>query len=130
MENINAAIEAAFEEYVKALKGGNSEEIAAQYTENAKLLPPNTKMVIGRQAIGLYWKENMNPEIKDVKLETVEVQVREDIAYQVGKFAISYEPASGLTITIEGKSLYVWKRQDDSWKMDVDIWNIDIPLKG
>ena len=123
MENINAAIEAAFEEYVKALKGGNSEEIAAQYTENAKLLPPNTKMVIGRQAIGLYWKENMNPEIKDVKLETVEVQVREDIAYQVGKFAISYEPASGLTITIEGKSLYVWKRQDDSWKMDVDIWN-------
>ena len=73
MENINAAIEAAFEEYVKALKGGNSEEIAAQYTENAKLLPPNTKIVIGRQAIGLYWKENMNPEIKDVKLEDCEL---------------------------------------------------------
>jgi uncharacterized protein (TIGR02246 family) len=130
MYDLQSAVEAAHDEYIESLNWGDAEEIAAIYTDNAKLLPPNSKIVIGRQAIQSYWQQNRNTEITDVEHERLETAVRDDIAYILGNFSLSFQPTDGITIKIDGKYLLIWKYQAGSWKISVDMWNTDFPLTG
>ena len=64
-----------------------------------------------------------NPTTEKFELETVEVEAREDMAYETGKYTTTVQPAEGKSFTRTGKYVVVWKHQAGSWKIDVDIWN-------
>ncbi len=67
--------------------------------------------------------------VRELTLETVDVEYLGDVAYEVGAYTLKIEPEGGQAATDKGKYVVVWKRQADGrWKLQVDIWNTNTPL--
>jgi uncharacterized protein (TIGR02246 family) len=123
-EDVRQAVEQANARFVQAFDAGNAAAVAALYTEDARLLPPDATDIGGRAAIQKFWQGFIDDGLKDLTLQTTDVETSGDLAYEIGNFSVQ-EPAddSGMT-TITGNYLVVWKRgTDGQWRLHVDTWN-------
>jgi uncharacterized protein (TIGR02246 family) len=127
MDAVRNAILAANEEFMAAFERGDAAGIAAMYTTDGKLLPPNSPMLRGTQAIRTFWQGAKEAGGKTTKLETLEVETRDDLAIEVGRYTLTLQPKSGGSVTDKGKYLVVWKNDHGAWKLQIDIWNTDTP---
>jgi uncharacterized protein (TIGR02246 family) len=113
----NAAFAAAF-------NNGDATAVAARYTEDGALLPPDGKRVDGRAAIEAFWKGAIDGGLKNLTLKTVEVDERGDLAYEVGDLSLDAPGEGGAMTTVRGKYVVVWKKDGDGmWRLHRDIWN-------
>jgi uncharacterized protein (TIGR02246 family) len=124
---IRDAIVAANANFMTTYKGGDAASMAALYTETGQLLPPNGDFVTGRQAIEGFWQALFDMGIKEVKLESVEVEGHGDTAIEVGTFALAGEGGQELDA---GKYIVIWKREDGQWKLHRDIFNSSKPAQS
>jgi len=124
VQEARTAIEAANAKFSEAFARGNTEAIAAMYTSDAIVLPPDSEMIRGNDAIGKFWKAARDGGVQSVTLTTAELGRSGDIAYEVGKVSLTIQsPGSEPTMAVS-KYVVVWKRQTDgSWKLHRDIWN-------
>lgn len=128
---VRKAIEAGNAKWVEAFNRGDAAGVAALYTDDATLLPPNSEMVQGKQGIQDFWNGGIQMGLKDAALTTVDVGGSGDTAYEIGKYTLKIQPAGQEGMTDSGKYLVVWKRQaDGTWKLHVDIWNSSMPMPG
>lgn len=126
---VRKAIEETNKQFVEAFDRRDAAAVAALYTEDAKLLPPNSGMVSGKQAIQAFWQRAMNMGIGNITLETMDIGYEGDLAYEIGAYTLNIQPEGGQATTDAGKYVVVRKRQSDgSWKWTVDIWNSNLPL--
>ena len=126
---VQQAIKDTNARFVEAFNRGDMASVAAVYTEDAKLLPPNGQMISGRQGIQEFWNGARQMGVRDPILETVAVEHSGDLAYEIGAYTLKIQPEGGQATTDRGKYVVVWKRQaDGSWKWAVDIWNTNSPL--
>ena len=125
MENIRDAIASAIQTFEGAFSRGDAAAVAAWYTTDATLLPPDNPMMKGRDAIQAFWQGAMSMGVSEAKLETLEVETRDDLAYEVGRFEMAVQPQGGERAELKGKYVVVWKLGGDGWRMHVDIWNGD-----
>lgn len=122
-------IEATNARSIEAWGRGDAASVAALYTEDATVLPPNSQIVRGRKEVERFWKQMMQRGVRVVELRTLDVTQSGDFAYEVGAYALQIRPKRGRATTDKGKYVVVWKRQHDgSWQLAVDIWNTDSPL--
>ena len=110
--------------FQSALDAKDPAAIAAIYTEDGALLPPNSESVSGRAAIEAFWKEAVASGIVG-KGKDIEVHALGDVGYTVGTFTAT--DADGATIG-EGKYVEIWRHVDGEWQMHRDIWNSNLPL--
>jgi uncharacterized protein (TIGR02246 family) len=123
MQDIRDAVTVAIRAFEAAIKSGDAAAIAALYSKDATLLPPDNPMMKGADAIEGFWQSAMNMGIKDGKLETLEIEARDDLAYEMGRFELTVQPENGESATLKGKYVVVWKVEGGNWRMHVDIWN-------
>jgi uncharacterized protein (TIGR02246 family) len=121
---VRDAIAAGVENFMATFNRGDAAGLAALYTENGQILPPNSDFVTGRQAIQAFWQGAMDMGIKSVKLETVEVEGYGDTAIEVGKYTLSGEAGQVLDT---GKYIVIFKQVDGQWKLHRDIFNSSMP---
>jgi uncharacterized protein (TIGR02246 family) len=116
-------------EFAAAFNRGDMATVASFYVEDAKVMPPGSEVVQGRQAIEQFWRsaqEQMG--VKEVTINVQEVEASGDIAYEIGTATLKIEPPGGQAITAPFKYLVVRKRQaDGAWPLAVDIWNSNTP---
>ena len=95
--------------------------LAALYTENAKVLPPDGPIVSGRGAIEEFWRAAAAAlGLTDATLKTVDLEVSGDVACEVGEALLNL--SGGQTALV--KYLVVWmKGGDGKWRLHRDIWN-------
>jgi ketosteroid isomerase-like protein len=94
--------------------------LAALYTEDARLLPPDAPIIVGRKAIRDFWASAI-PSLGFVgaTLNTLDLEASEDAACEVGEALLDL--ATG-RMTV--KYVVVWRKgQDGSWRLHRDIWN-------
>ncbi len=128
---VRQAIEAIIKQYADAYNRGDAAAFAALYTEEARLLPPNGPMIVGREAIQNSQQSDFDTGVSgDLQLTTLEVRVARDLAYEIGEYALTIQPEEGEAIRDQGKYVVVWKRENGEWKLDVDIFNSNMPLPG
>ena len=125
--NVRTAIEAANKKFIEAFNKGDVATVAGLYATDAKVLPPNSQMVEGRQNIQAFWQSLVKMGAKLSQLETTHVESHGDLAYEVGTYTLNIQPASGQAVTDTGKYVVVWKRQGGEWKLVADIWNTNMP---
>lgn len=106
--------------FVATFMKGDAAGLAALYTEDGQVLPPNSDFVNGREAIQGMWQSFMEMGIKGLKLETVEVEGCENMASEVGKYTLEGEDGQVLD---QGKYIVIWKKEGDKWMMHRDIFN-------
>jgi len=95
--------------------------IAAIYATNGSIMPPNTDMVTGRDALEAFWVEFLaSGNIVNVKAN--QVQASGNIGYRVGTYTIA-SPHNELVD--RGKYVEVWHHMDEGWRLMYDIFNSD-----
>jgi uncharacterized protein (TIGR02246 family) len=119
-----SAIRTANGRFMETFKRGDAAGVAALYTANGQLLPIRSEFVTGSEAIRNFWKGAMDMGIKEVKLETLEVEDHGDTAIEVGRYALMIE---GGQLADAGKYVVVWKNLGGVWKLHRDIWTTSQP---
>jgi len=121
-----AAIEAQSQAFADGMNAGDWAAVAATYTEDAVLLPPNVAAVRGRDGIEAFLAEF--PPISDFTITNTEVEGAGDMAYVVGTYSMTATPEGAKSIHDTGKYIEIRKRQSDgSWALYRDIYNSDMP---
>jgi uncharacterized protein (TIGR02246 family) len=122
-----AALEGTAQAFASAARAGNWVAVAALYTEDAVLMPPNAPAVEGRSAIQAFFTSL--PPVTAFDLKTVEIDGRGDLAYVSGNYAMTITPPGGTPVNDTGKFLEIHRRQPDgSWPLHRDMFNSDVPL--
>ena len=116
-------------QFEAAIARGDAAGCAAVYTEDAKILPPDSPALTGRQAGQEVWQNIINIGVKSVSLQTLELEEMGDTAIERGAATINIQGEGGQTIQASAKFIVLWKRQaDGAWKWHWDCWNFDAPL--
>ena len=106
-----------------ALNAGDIETLVANYTSDARILPPNEKAATGTAAVRAAFGSMIDAGISG-SLTSIEVAVSGDIGYNVGNYALT----AGDEVVDTGKYLETWQRgADGEWRISNDIWNSDMP---
>jgi uncharacterized protein (TIGR02246 family) len=128
LTQVRQAIEAGNAKFAEAVRQGDGAAIAALYTDDATVLPPDSDMVKGRERIEALWKGSLQMGIKEAVLTTVDVSSHGDLAYEIGTVALKVQPEGQEPAELKGKYVVVWKKTPEGvWKLHVDIWNSGPP---
>jgi uncharacterized protein (TIGR02246 family) len=122
-----ADIEAVERKFMDGVAAGDAAAVAALYTENARLMPPNSELAEGKAAIQAVFQAFVDMGAKSLKLEVGELHEFGDTAVELGTYQLELEPPGAGTITDLGKFIVMWRREGGVWKLDADIWNSNLP---
>ncbi len=126
MTTVRDSIEATIKTLLDSLSGGDAAGVAAHYTDDAALLPPEAARIDGREGIQGYWQALIDAGIGDVEMTTQEVDNFGDVANEVGIISATAPSEDGGRVQMAGKYVAVWKRGGDgTWRLHRDIWNFD-----
>lgn len=120
-----ADIAAQNQRFGAALAAKDAAGIAALYTEDGSLLPPNAVAVQGRAAIQAFWQAFIDMGATDGTLTTAEVSNTDTDAVEVGTWVVR---AADGTVVDNGKYIVWWKKSDAGWQLHRDIFNSDRPV--
>ena len=129
--NIKAAVEGRYKEWLAAANKKDAVALTNLYDEDAVLMPKEEEPVLGKAAIGEYYKKLVaDPHFVPFTL-TVNwnsFHVVDDIAIATSVFDGNVT-RNGKQIHFRGKNLLVWKKQTDgSWKIFRYMYD-EIPAK-
>ncbi len=94
------------------------------YTSDARILPPGSPMIFGRQAIKRFWSELIGSvNAKSAVLASVDVMQAGDGVVEIGEARLGIEPQGQAAAEIAVKYVVYWRQEDERWKWHVDIWN-------
>lgn len=113
IRRVNDLFETSFEQ-------GDATAIASLYTPGGQLLPTGMEPIQGTAGIQAFWQGAIDAGLKQVKLQTRDVEELADTAIELGSYTLfgpDSQPAD------RGKYLVVWKEQQGQWKLHQDIWN-------
>ena len=123
-DGIRKAILAAEKVFVAAYNDHDARGLAALYTRDGEIMPPNSGVVKGARKLQALFKSFWDAGDTVMKLDTVEAKGFGDTAYEVGKYTLSGDSGK---VNDRGKYIVIWKRTEDGWKLHRDIMNADAP---
>jgi len=126
-EEVRKAIEKANLKFGEGVRQGDAVAVAALYTDDAILLPPNSEMIRGRQGIEKFWRAAIQMGVKDAVLTTMELSGSGDIIHEIGNYTLKIHPEGQQPIEDKGKYIVIWKHTASGWKLHRDIWNSNMP---
>lgn len=117
-------VENGEKQWLEAFNGGDAAGVAAQYTESARLLPPNSGIVAGRDQLVPFVQGFLDTGAK-LKFDLIEVYETPDVCTAVGRYEMTFDGTDDRDV---GKFIEVWVPQSDgSWLIADDIFNSDLP---
>ena len=128
---MRAAIDSANTRGVDAFNAGSTDAIIANYADDAVVMMPGMKAMVGKAAIDAGYKGMFQSmDMKNFQPTTTDVVVQGDMAIESGSMTYEAGPKGGKLAADTVKFLTVWKKQGDgSWKIIRDINNTDIAPK-
>ena len=128
---IRAAVEDRYKEWLAAANKKDAAAMIDLYDENAVLMPKSEEPVLGKAAIGEYYKKLFaNPDFVPFTLNSNwnSFHVAGDVAIATSVFEGDVT-RNGKQIHFRGKNLLVWKKEaDGSWKIFRYMYD-EIPAK-
>jgi uncharacterized protein (TIGR02246 family) len=128
LTQVRKSLEEANAKFCEALRQGDTAAVASLYTDDARLLPPNSEIIQGKQDVETFWGGAMQMGVKDAILTTVDVIGMGDMVFEIGKYVLTIQPEGQDAVEDSGKYIVLWKKvADGEWKLHVDIWNTNLP---
>jgi ketosteroid isomerase-like protein len=116
-------------EWSKAAAAKDLEQTIAYYSDDAIVLPPNTRSAATKEAIRNFWKDLFTSSGLVIAWQPARVQLGKsgEMAWVSGAYELTMNDTSGKPIKDRGKYLEVWEKQpDEKWKCVADMWNSDL----
>jgi uncharacterized protein (TIGR02246 family) len=120
-DEVRDAVEAGNRAFITAFLRGDAQAVADLYTETAQVIAPGAPVARGRSAIAAAWQKSINAGVKDIALNTAEVESAGDLAIETGVVRLVGRDGG----VSEGRYVVVWKRTNGQWKLHRDIWNAE-----
>ncbi len=122
-----AAIRAQTANWAKAYNGGDAKAVAAQYAEDALLLPPGAPAVRGRAAILDYFTKDTAASKAAGVVLVVDPKSDVGVSGNMGWESGAYKATVKGAVVETGKFLSVSRKKDGKWLYIRDTWNADAP---
>ena len=107
----------------EALNTQDLETLTMIYESNARIMPPNGKLVRGAEGVRATFGAMMDAGLTG-KTVIEEITMQSDLAYKVG----TYKVVDGDVVVDDGKFIETWlKGEDGKWRISNNIWNSDNP---
>ena len=117
-----AAVRRGTQRFLKAHSLKDWPAVAATYTEDAVLHPPNAGPVKGREEIQQWFEANEQQTSLDLTI--TEIDVRGDLAYVWGLSTVTIEEPGTESVVFSGKYLDIRRRQPNGdWLVSVDMFS-------
>lgn len=125
------AIRGQVERWHQLIKAKDAAAIAALYTEDGAVMPPNAPIGKGHAAIEKVWAGLLQIPGFDLNIlpEQITVSSSGDMALDRGTYKLALAP-DGKAMTDTGKYVVVWRKVGGEWKAAADIFNSDLPAGG
>jgi uncharacterized protein (TIGR02246 family) len=122
------AIRGQVDRWLQLVKAKDAGAIAALYTEDGAIMPPNAPIGKGREAIQKTWASMMQAPGFALTFtpEQIVVSASGDMALDRGTYSLTVAP-NGTPQTDTGKYVVVWRKIGSEWKAAADILNSDLP---
>ncbi|HJR05766.1 MAG TPA: nuclear transport factor 2 family protein [Pyrinomonadaceae bacterium] len=129
MDDVSEVIKNTNLKFAEIFKRGDAAGVAALYTPDARLMPPDVPLMTGTEAITAFWQAAMKQGIKAATLESIDVETSGgDLATEIGRFKLAMKVAGADDLVEQtGKYIVLWKLDGGTWKLHADIWNADAP---
>jgi ketosteroid isomerase-like protein len=115
--------ETAVKEWEAARNSRDADAMAAVYSEDAKVLPPDAPVVEGRAAIRTFFRNLFEARPEPADFDERELEVLGKYTWRQGIYSVSL--ADG---TVEyGKFVQLWKLEQGDWKLYRSMWSPNGP---
>ena len=116
-------------QFEEALARGDAAACAAVYSDDCKILPPDSPELSGKQAAQSLWQGVIDSGVKGVSLHPLDLVEMGDQAVERGAATVDIQGEGGQTVQATAKFVVLWKRQaDGAWKWHWDCFNFDAPM--
>jgi uncharacterized protein (TIGR02246 family) len=113
-------------QFADKMRTGDWAGVAAMYTEDGLLMPPNQPAVQGTSAIQ-GWMAQF-PSLSAFELEVDAVDGRADMAVVRGTYRMTFTlPGSSVPVADVGKFLEVRRKESGQWRIALDMFNSNNP---
>jgi uncharacterized protein (TIGR02246 family) len=117
-------------EWSRAAEARDVERALFFWSDDAVVFPPGSPPVAGKPAIREFVTKSLQTPGFSIswKTQTVTVSSSGDMACTTGTNRVTFDAPDGKAVTVDGKAVEVWRRQEDGqWKCVIDIWNDAAP---
>lgn len=119
---VRVAIDARNAEWTAAFNRGDMKAVTALYDDDATVIPAGGEPLRGRVAIENLFR-GAQATLKNVRLETAELTIAGNFAYETGKSHHVDTAADGKMSASTDQYVVIWKRgKDGQWYYHVDLW--------
>jgi ketosteroid isomerase-like protein len=125
--DLRAQMEASNAEWLAAYNTQNGAAFPAFYAKDAMLLAPGGKPIVGAEAIGKHWADEIKDgTVKNHTWKILRVQRSGKTVYQVARFTVDLIQQGGKTKKIAGNTVRILElAPDGKWLTKVHIFNSD-----
>ena len=121
-------LQRANKEFAAAINGKDLARLAATYTDDAVLMPPNGQVVKGKAQIQAFWKELIDQGMRVESVTSTVSAGSGSMGYDSGVAELRFAPAFGSPVMDTIKFVTILQRgADGTWRIARDIWNSDMP---
>ena len=124
-EDATDDIIAANDNFTTLFNAHNGKAIGDLYTTNGRLLPVNSPVIEGQEAIGQFWNAVFDMGIDTAELKTKHVESFNNTAIEEGAYSLFDSNKNKLD---EGKYIIVWKKVNNQWRLDRDMFSSNMPV--
>jgi len=123
VDTVRRAIDAGNQEWIEAFRSGDANRLVSIFDGSGTMLCSDGRVARGPDDI----RDTISPTMEkfgptETTIETDEVWVVDNVAYETGRYSYSFTPTDGEPTTLTGRYFVRWKRQrDNTWKIDMDV---------
>ena len=139
MPNLNDVRQAIERHNVNAVRwyaAGDVDSLVSIFAEDAWQMPPNSPPLVGRTAIGEFWRNAVGWGKWEFTLKTQAVDVGGLMAVERGKYVLRFTAGSGAppgmsSFEDRGNYLVQWRQDGDKeWRIVADAPVSELPLQN
>ena len=136
VDDVRQAIERHNVNAIRWYAAGDVDSLISIFAEDAWQMPPNSPPLVGRTAIGEFWRNAVRWGKWEFTLKTQAVDVSGLMAVERGKYVLRFTAGSGVppgmsSFEDRGNYLVQWRQDGDKeWRVVADAPVSELPLQG